>query len=208
MNVRTNTARRRAGHDGPPTTLSHVRWLLVLTCSVLVACGNAHARTCACDHNRFHGATGIRIPRGQTEPSWWIDPVVNDHAAEPQPGHLVSVDIVVPSDTLFAINSGDVNPSAETALDVVHASLDGDVILGLDLDCHADSTGDPSANQTLSEHRAASLGLWIATHWHVTAERLIERGHGDRQPIATNDTPTGRAQNRRCTITVALQRRR
>jgi len=111
----------------------------------------------------------------------------------------------VPADTLFNVGASDINATAEAALDVLHASLGAVEIQAVSLDCHADSTGNSAANQTLSEDRAHSLSAWITAHWEITEDQITTRGHGDTQPAATNDTPTGRAQNRRCEIAITVE---
>lgn len=61
---------------------------------------------------------------------------------------------------------------------------------------HTDSTGDPAANQTLSEDRAGSV-LAILVENGVPPTMLVAKGYGDTKPVATNDTPDGRFKNRR-----------
>ncbi len=67
---------------------------------------------------------------------------------------------------------------------------------------HTDSQGQASRNQTLSEARAASVVAYLATQG-IAADRMTAKGYGQTQPIASNDTATGRQQNRRITF-VAL----
>jgi outer membrane protein OmpA-like peptidoglycan-associated protein len=177
----------------------------VLTAALLAGCGTANTRS-GPSPDRFRGAEGIEIPPGPSEPSWWIDPVIDDSAqTEPQPDQPNIIRATVPADTLFNVGSSDVSPTAEAALGVLHASLGAVDIQAVSLDCHADSTGNSAANQTLSENRAHNLSAWITTHWEIPEDRITTRGHGDTQPAATNDTPTGRAQNRRCEIAITVE---
>lgn len=176
----------------------------VVTAALLAGCGTANTRSSP-SPDRFHGAEGMEIPPGPSERSWWIDPVIDDGAqADPQPDQPNIIRATVPADTLFNVGSSDVTPIAEAALKVLHASL-GDVeIQAVSLDCHADSTGNSAANQTLSEDRAQNLSAWITGNWDIPEDRISARGHGDTQPAATNDTPTGRAQNRRCDLSLTV----
>jgi outer membrane protein OmpA-like peptidoglycan-associated protein len=66
----------------------------------------------------------------------------------------------------------------------------------IDVAGYTDSTGDASYNQTLSEKRAASVGQYL-TSQGVAAGRVVTRGYGERNPVASNDTVAGRQQNRR-----------
>jgi outer membrane protein OmpA-like peptidoglycan-associated protein len=61
---------------------------------------------------------------------------------------------------------------------------------------HTDSVGSESSNQTLSENRANSVRTWLINRG-IAANRLRAVGRGELQPRATNDTPEGRALNRR-----------
>jgi outer membrane protein OmpA-like peptidoglycan-associated protein len=61
---------------------------------------------------------------------------------------------------------------------------------------HTDSVGSESSNQTLSDNRANSVRTWLINRG-IAANRLRAMGKGESQPRATNDTPEGRAQNRR-----------
>jgi len=65
---------------------------------------------------------------------------------------------------------------------------------------HTDDVGNPDFNQSLSEDRAAAVELYLARQG-ISADRLRSRGAGDAEPIASNDTPAGRAENRRVTLT-------
>jgi OmpA-OmpF porin, OOP family len=66
---------------------------------------------------------------------------------------------------------------------------------------HADSTGDPAANRTLSMNRANAVRDMLVTDG-VGADRISTQGAGQEQPVATNDTAQGRAENRNTELTV------
>lgn len=180
---------------------------VTIATTLAAGCGVGAKAACACGADRFHGAEGIDIPVGPSEPSWWIDPVVEEgDEEEPPPPGTEIIHVTVPSDTLFEVGSSEITSAAEAAVASVQGSLTGDTIRGATLDCHADSTGDAASNQTLSEDRAANLSAWIGTHWGVPENQITGRGHGETVPIASNDTPTGRAQNRRCEISLTVER--
>lgn len=61
---------------------------------------------------------------------------------------------------------------------------------------HTDNTGSKAYNQTLSERRARSVADYLATQG-VSSSRAFSEGRGFDQPIASNATTSGRAQNRR-----------
>lgn len=61
---------------------------------------------------------------------------------------------------------------------------------------YTDSTGTPEYNLKLSDQRAASVKSYLAGKG-LSASRFVTTGMGIADPIATNDTPEGRSQNRR-----------
>ena len=68
--------------------------------------------------------------------------------------------------------------------------------LNFSVEGHTDSDGEDAANQKLSEARAQSV-LTEMTKLGISASRLTSKGHGETKPMAGNDTPEGKAQNRR-----------
>jgi outer membrane protein OmpA-like peptidoglycan-associated protein len=66
---------------------------------------------------------------------------------------------------------------------------------------HTDSTGSEEHNMELSRNRALAVAQYLQGQ-NVALERLAATGYGETRPIASNDTPEGRAQNRRVEITL------
>jgi outer membrane protein OmpA-like peptidoglycan-associated protein/ABC-type nitrate/sulfonate/bicarbonate transport system substrate-binding protein len=64
---------------------------------------------------------------------------------------------------------------------------------------NTDGIGEKSANQTLSEKRAAAIVEYLISRG-VPHSRLVARGNGSSKPIASNATPEGRAENRRTDV--------
>ena len=62
---------------------------------------------------------------------------------------------------------------------------------------HTDSVGTDAYNQALSEKRARALKAYLVDHYKIKKDRLVTIGYGESRPVATNDTPEGRALNRR-----------
>jgi len=67
---------------------------------------------------------------------------------------------------------------------------------------HTDSVGAENYNQGLSENRARSVAEYLSTQGIMPA-RLLIAGMGESQPIAPNNTPGGRSQNRRVNIQIS-----
>ncbi|HDS9358790.1 TPA: OmpA family protein [Enterobacter chengduensis] len=70
---------------------------------------------------------------------------------------------------------------------------------------HTDSTGDDKSNQVLSLKRAESVRDWMRDTGDVPETCFAVQGYGESRPVATNDTPEGRALNRRVEISLVPQ---
>lgn len=70
---------------------------------------------------------------------------------------------------------------------------------------HTDNTGSVQLNQTLSLQRAEAVRNWMRDTGDVSESCFAVQGYGDSRPIASNDTPDGRAHNRRVEISLVPQ---
>ncbi|MDT8702902.1 OmpA family protein [Kluyvera ascorbata] len=70
---------------------------------------------------------------------------------------------------------------------------------------HTDNTGNPKLNQTLSLKRAEEVRDWMRDTGDVPESCFAVQGYGESRPLATNDTPDGRALNRRVEISLVPQ---
>lgn len=67
---------------------------------------------------------------------------------------------------------------------------------------HTDNTGNPETNLTLGQKRANSVKEYLIKSAAILENRIIATSKGDTKPIADNNTPEGRAKNRRTIITI------
>lgn len=74
----------------------------------------------------------------------------------------------------------------------------------IEISGHTDSDGDDGYNQTLSEERASSVAAYLVKSG-VAPDRLTTIGYGETEPIASNDTDEGKAQNRRIEFQLTQQ---
>lgn len=110
--------------------------------------------------------------------------------------------MTVPGAELFAIDSERIEPSAHDALAKVAELInvyDGRAVLILG---HTDAIGRAGYNQTLSEQRAHLVRQFFVEHFDIDQARLSTRGHGEEQPIASNETVRGRQANRRIEVVI------
>ncbi|MET0363646.1 MAG: OmpA family protein [Sphingobium sp.] len=105
----------------------------------------------------------------------------------------------MPSSVTFATNEALIQPQFRPTLDNVAQVLSEYPKTYVDVMGHTDSDGAEAYNQTLSERRATSVADYLSGHG-VNSARLATRGYGEMQPIASNETPEGKAQNRRVEI--------
>jgi outer membrane protein OmpA-like peptidoglycan-associated protein len=88
-------------------------------------------------------------------------------------------------------------PSSFKSLDEVVVILRQDTWLKLDIAGHTDNSGTPEKNQLLSERRARAVLEYILSKPGISKERLSSAGYGSSRPVTSNETPEGRALNRR-----------
>lgn len=113
--------------------------------------------------------------------------------------NLDAIKLVLGNSVLFATNSYSLSASAQAALKQVAYNLrqfpDTDItVVG-----YTDNTGTEAINQKLSKERAESVMNFLIANG-VNADRLKAVGMGWNDPVASNATPEGRAQNRRVEI--------
>jgi len=109
--------------------------------------------------------------------------------------------IVNMSDVLFNTGSYILQPGAREKLAKISGILLAHPGLTLEIDGYTDSVGSDEFNQTLSEQRAGSVRDFLAQQG-VPGTSITAKGFGMAQPVASNDTPEGRQQNRRVEIVV------
>jgi len=107
----------------------------------------------------------------------------------------------MPSGITFEVDRSDIQPQFQSTLDQVAQTLSSYNQTYIDVLGHTDSTGSDAYNQALSERRAQAVSDYLAGRG-VARARIGTRGYGEGQPIATNDTDAGRAENRRVEIKV------
>lgn len=116
------------------------------------------------------------------------------------------LDLIMPGNITFNTNEFSIRQDFYPVLDSVAQVLYKFVDTRLQVIGHTDSTGARDYNYNLSNRRATSVSNYLATQG-VDQNRLIVQGMGPDQPIASNDTDSGRAMNRRVELQiVAIQR--
>jgi outer membrane protein OmpA-like peptidoglycan-associated protein len=110
--------------------------------------------------------------------------------------------IVSMPDVLFASGRHDLTPDARVKLAKVSGILLSYPGLRLQVEGHTDSVGGDEYNQKLSEERAGTVRDFLVQEG-VSMNSVVAVGYGKSEPIASNDTASGRAQNRRVEMVVS-----
>ncbi len=115
----------------------------------------------------------------------------------------VGNDIVLnmPGNVTFGSDRADIKPAFHEVLNSVSLVLNEYNRSIVDIDGHTDSDGPDDYNLDLSTQRAQSVADFLVNR-QVDPRRLQVRGLGERQPIASNRTAGGKAQNRRVEIKI------
>ena len=111
------------------------------------------------------------------------------------------IKLTAPENITFDTNSYVVKPQFKNTLDSVATVLktypDSTIIVS----GHTDTTGTDAINNPLSLNRASSVASYLESQG-ISTSRITSRGYGSKQPVASNATLAGRAQNRRVEIAI------
>ena len=99
----------------------------------------------------------------------------------------------------FDTDQATLKDESTAVLEQVRALLEARPQLQLVVAGHTDAEGGDAHNQALSARRAEAVVVWLVEH-DVDVARLRAEGHGESRPVANNDSPEGRALNRRVEI--------
>ena len=113
---------------------------------------------------------------------------------------LPAVKVTFESGILFGFNSSELSDEAKASLtefaEVLKSTPDADVaILG-----HTDNVGTEKANQSVSEKRAKAVAKYLTEQEVAETQIKDVLGMSFNQPVASNDTEEGKAQNRRVEV--------
>lgn len=116
------------------------------------------------------------------------------------------IKITFDSGILFDVNSNKVKPEGEANItklaDILKKYDDTEVLI----EGHTDSSGEDKYNDELSVKRANSVAELVKQKG-IENSRLNTKGYGEKQPIATNETTEGKAQNRRVDIAIMANKK-
>jgi OOP family OmpA-OmpF porin len=102
----------------------------------------------------------------------------------------------------FELNEAILLPESHEVLDEVGEILAKWDQLHIEIGGHTDNWGEVDYNRDLSERRAQAVLDYLVSKFAIRKEQFQVKGYGEGQPVTSNDTPEGRAKNRRVEFTV------
>lgn len=112
-----------------------------------------------------------------------------------------TIHLQAPEAITFSSGRADLKPAFYPVLDKLADSLRQYPDTVVQVEGHTDSSGSASQNQMLSENRANNVRSYLMQRG-IPGSRLVAVGYGASRPLASNDTASGRAQNRRVEILI------
>lgn len=97
----------------------------------------------------------------------------------------------------FDVNKADIKPESNGTLKSIADVLKENPDVRVKIVGHTDSDGDDALNLELSKRRAESVKKELSQNYGIDAVRMETEGAGEKQPLAPNNTPASKAQNRR-----------
>lgn len=96
----------------------------------------------------------------------------------------------------FDVNKATLRPESMGVINEIATMMKDHPDLKFSVEGHTDSDGEDASNQTLSENRAQTV-LQTLVQMGISSDRLASKGWGESKPMTSNDTPEGKANNRR-----------
>ena len=112
---------------------------------------------------------------------------------------LQAIKVTFDNGILFKLNSSTLNAVSKTALSQFAASLKNTPETDITIWGHTDNTGTLAVNERISAQRAEAVADFLVQNG-IPRSRMTTAGKAYHEPVASNDTEAGRAQNRRVDI--------
>lgn len=106
----------------------------------------------------------------------------------------------------FPLNSAEIGNQYDDDIREIADALKADPDVTTEIAGHTDSTGAAAYNQQLSQRRAEAVADRLVEVYDVDSDRVAPVGYGESDPVATNETDEGRAQNRRVEARIQVRR--
>ncbi len=145
---------------------------------------------------------------GSANDSTTVDVTVAEATIEDEVGllqaELDALQAEILENVIFDVNSDVITPTAATTLDKVVAAMTKYPRPAVLVGGHTDADGNDALNLDLSDRRAKSVSAYLAEQG-IDINRLRGQGFGETEPVAPNDTPENKQQNRRVEFTALAE---
>jgi len=145
------------------------------------------------------GVAGAAIGRYMDRQSTKLERELGKNATIERVGE--GIHITFDSGILFDVNKADLKGVAKENLTKLATTLKEYPDTSVLIEGHTESSGSDELNQALSERRAGSVSSYLQGN-SIPTSRLQTKGYGESQPIASNETATGKQQNRRVELAI------
>jgi len=127
-------------------------------------------------------------------------------APPPPPPAPVYETVHLSAKALFDFDKSVIKPEGREAIDAVDDKImaKGATVVDIKVVGHTDSIGTEEYNQGLSERRAQAVTDYMVSKG-INPDLIHTSGMGESDPVASNDTPEGRAQNRRVDVSIGVR---
>lgn len=120
-------------------------------------------------------------------------------AEAPEPEPMMAT---ISGDVAFEFDRSEIRPAFYPELDAIAAELQNYPDATINVAGHTDSIGTEQYNEGLSMRRAEAVANYLENAG-ISRDRMIVEGFGETQPVASNDNPEGRAENRRVEVSTS-----
>ncbi|HSZ33575.1 MAG TPA: OmpA family protein [Puia sp.] len=96
----------------------------------------------------------------------------------------------------FDVDKSTIKPESMGTLNMIVQIMKDNPDIKFDVEGFTDNSGDPAHNLTLSQNRADAVKVQLIS-MGISASRLTSKGYGETKPISDNNSPEGKANNRR-----------
>ncbi|HEY9560144.1 MAG TPA: OmpA family protein [Anseongella sp.] len=145
--------------------------------------------------NNFHFRAGELIPAPKE--AFYIANLRIAETGQDERSKLITEGKWSTTGILFDVSSARVRPESHGVLKEIAAVLQENPDVNVQIIGHTDSDGSEELNLKLSKDRAASVKAVLAKEFGIAPERMEPGGKGESSPVSDNDSPEGKAQNRR-----------
>jgi outer membrane protein OmpA-like peptidoglycan-associated protein len=101
----------------------------------------------------------------------------------------------------FDVNKWDIKTEDYPTLNKLYQSFIKNPKLVVEIGGHTDNIGEEGANHRLSQRRADAIKAYLVKKG-IDENRILAKGYGEKEPLASNDTEAGRAKNRRTEVKI------